>query len=188
MYCTNNNDTISWISRRNGITISLFNEEKISNALFRALKCSDRDKTLSTGLTHKVIKKLVELGFNSRTPTVEDIQDVVQLVLIENNCQDVAKNYILYRFERRIFRESMILSSPILTSAHKLILNTCNSLSTIPSSFNPSLPLRKEYYELEKLEYLIIEPNQFGGIKISLNPKKLEQIKFLVINSNALAS
>ena len=43
---------------------------------------------------------------NNETPTVEEIQDLVERVLMELNYFEVAKNYILYRSSRKEKRES----------------------------------------------------------------------------------
>ena len=49
-------------------------------------------------LANKVVQKLVEQGFtNSRTPTVEDIQDIIESTLIDCGNSDIAKAYIVYR-------------------------------------------------------------------------------------------
>jgi len=51
------------------------------------------------------VQKLVEQGFtNSRAPSVEDIQDIVESTLIDCGNSDIAKAYIVYRHERRKLR------------------------------------------------------------------------------------
>lgn len=48
----------------------------------------------------------MEQGFtSSRTPTVEDIQDIVESTLIDSGNSDIAKAYIVYRHERRKLRD-----------------------------------------------------------------------------------
>jgi ribonucleoside-diphosphate reductase alpha chain len=52
------------------------------------------------------VQKLVEQGFtNSRAPSVEDIQDIVESTLIDCGNSDIAKAYIVYRHERRKLRD-----------------------------------------------------------------------------------
>lgn len=54
-------------------------------------------------ISQNVINKLNKRNFIS--PSVEDIQDIVEEVLIENNYTDVAKAYIIYRAERSKVRQ-----------------------------------------------------------------------------------
>jgi ribonucleoside-diphosphate reductase alpha chain len=61
---------------------------------------------LADQLANKVVQKLVEQGFtNSRAPSVEDIQDIVESTLIDCGNSDIAKAYIVYRHERRKLRD-----------------------------------------------------------------------------------
>ncbi len=98
--------TIHEIRKRSG-AITNFNQDKISNAIFKALTAvSKPDRNLSDQLAGKVIHKLVEQGFTqSHIPTVEDIQDIVESTLIDSGHSDIAKAYIVYRHERRKLRD-----------------------------------------------------------------------------------
>ena len=98
--------TINEIRKRSG-TVTVFNKDKISNAIFKALAAvSKADRSLAEQLTDNVINKLVEQGFtSSRAPTVEDIQDIVESTLIDSGNSDIAKAYIVYRHERRKLRD-----------------------------------------------------------------------------------
>jgi len=59
---------------------------------------SKADRGLADQLAENVVNKLVEQGFTStRTPTVEDIQDIVESTLIDSGNSDIAKAYIVYR-------------------------------------------------------------------------------------------
>ena len=99
-------NAIHQIQKRSG-TITSFNKGKISNAIYKALAAvSKADRSLSDQLAGKVVYKLVEQGFTkSRTPTVEHIQDIVELTLLDSGYSDIAKAYIVYRHERRKLRE-----------------------------------------------------------------------------------
>ena len=98
--------TINEIRKRSGV-VTAFNEDKISNAIFKALAATSKaDRVLADQLANKVVQKLVEQGFtNTRTPSVEDIQDIVESTLIESGNSDIAKAYIVYRHERRKLRD-----------------------------------------------------------------------------------
>ncbi|NNL59405.1 MAG: adenosylcobalamin-dependent ribonucleoside-diphosphate reductase, partial [Nitrosopumilus sp.] len=99
-------NTINEIRKRSG-AVTAFNKNKISNAIFKALAATSKaDRGLADQLADKVVDKLVEQGFtSSRTPTVEDIQDIVESTLIDSGNSDIAKAYIVYRHERRKLRD-----------------------------------------------------------------------------------
>ncbi len=99
-------NTINEIRKRSG-AVTNFNKDKISNAIFRALAATSKaDRGLADQLANSVVDKLVEQGFtSSRTPTVEDIQDIVESTLIDSGNSDIAKAYIVYRHERRKLRD-----------------------------------------------------------------------------------
>ena len=99
-------NTINEIRKRSG-AVAVFNKDKISNAIFGALAATSKaDRGLADQLAANVVDKLVEQGFtNSRAPTVEDIQDMVESTLIDSGNSDIAKAYIVYRHERRKLRD-----------------------------------------------------------------------------------
>ena len=98
--------TINEIRKRSG-AVTAFNQNKISNAIFKALAATSKaDRVLADQLANKVVQKLVEQGFtSSRVPSVEDIQDIVESTLIDSGNSDIAKAYIVYRHERRKLRD-----------------------------------------------------------------------------------
>ena len=99
-------NSITDIRKRSG-AVTAFNKDKISNAIFRALAATSKsDRGLADQLAENVVDKLVDQGFtSSRTPTVEDIQDIVESTLIDSGNSDIAKAYIVYRHERRKLRD-----------------------------------------------------------------------------------
>ena len=87
------------ILKRDG-RIEFFEKDKITEAIFKAAQaCGGKDKILSATLADLVVKA-AEAKFNDKIPTVEDIQDIVEEVLINEGHAQTAKAYILYR-ERR---------------------------------------------------------------------------------------
>ena len=77
-----------------------FNKERIANAIYRAaVAVGGRDKEKAEELSEEVVKLLNETFNDSEVPTIENIQDIVEKVLIENGHAKVAKEYILYREE-----------------------------------------------------------------------------------------
>ena len=99
-------NTISEIRKRSG-AVTAFNKDKISNAIFQALAATSKaDRGIADKLANDVVNKLVEQGYtNSKVPTVEDIQDIVESTLIDSGNSDIAKAYIVYRHERRKLRD-----------------------------------------------------------------------------------
>ena len=99
-------NSIGEIRKRNGSVVK-FNKDKILNAIYAAFAASSKaDRSITDNLADSVVKRLVEHGFSaSRPPSVEDIQDLVESILIEKGHSDIAKAYILYRHERRKLRD-----------------------------------------------------------------------------------
>jgi len=96
---------IKYVIKRNGSTVR-FSENRITNAIYRAaVSVGGRDKKIAEGLSKQVVEVLEAQLKPNQYPTVEEIQDVVEKVLIENGHAKVSKAYILYREERTRRRE-----------------------------------------------------------------------------------
>ena len=82
---------ITKIKKRDGREVP-FNIEKITNAIFKATKAAGQeDYDLAMILADKVVQRLHE-DPNKAIPTVEEIQDIVEKVLIEEGHANTAKN------------------------------------------------------------------------------------------------
>ena len=82
-----------------------FEIEKIANAIFGAAQASGgQDYEMARSLAEQV-EKVLEASAGDQIPTVEQIQDTVEKVLIESGHARTAKKYILYRNERTRVRE-----------------------------------------------------------------------------------
>jgi uridine kinase len=91
---------IQFVEKRTGDIVA-FNPERITNAIYRAaVAVGGRDRATAENLSAQVVGKLEENCPQDCTPTIEDIQDWVEKILIENGHAKVAKAYILYRQER----------------------------------------------------------------------------------------
>jgi uridine kinase len=91
---------IESVIKRSGAIVP-FNPERITNAIYRAaVAVGGRDRSIADRLTSQVVRLLDEQTVEKHIPTVEEIQDLVEKVLIENGHARVAKAYILYREER----------------------------------------------------------------------------------------
>ncbi|MBS7369167.1 MAG: anaerobic ribonucleoside triphosphate reductase [Oscillospiraceae bacterium] len=95
---------ITMIKKRDGRQVP-FNIEKIANAIFKAAKSvggDDYDEAMH--LADVVCQQLSE-SIIGRNPSVEEVQDMVERVLVEEGHAKTAKAYILYRAERTRVRE-----------------------------------------------------------------------------------
>lgn len=91
------------IKKRDGRTVT-FNIEKIANAIYKAAESVGQENSEEAlRLAGKVVDLLLEKKLE--VPSVEEIQDCVERVLIEEGMADVAKSYILYRSDRTRARE-----------------------------------------------------------------------------------
>ena len=97
-------DEIKQIIKRDGRTVD-FDITKISDAIYKAAEVlGGKDRSTANYLARQVELYLVEVCHNE-TPTVEQIQDAVEKILIENGHARTAKEFILYRAERTRVRE-----------------------------------------------------------------------------------
>lgn len=96
------------IKNREGL-INKFDVQKIRNAIFKAFTTTDEG---NEDMINKVLEKtlfILNKRFNKEEiPSVENIQDIVEESLMLLNCVETAKNYILYREQRRRVRESKL--------------------------------------------------------------------------------
>jgi adenosylcobalamin-dependent ribonucleoside-diphosphate reductase len=115
----------SKVRKRDG-RIEDFNQDKIANAINKAfLSLGKSTETVIRKLTDEVVASL-NSSYSDKIPSVEDIQDTVEDVLIKGGYGDVAKAYILYRRERADVRESKKLVG--VTDDLKLGLNAIKVL------------------------------------------------------------
>ncbi|MEG1500031.1 MAG: anaerobic ribonucleoside-triphosphate reductase, partial [Clostridia bacterium] len=100
---------INLVLKRDG-TYQKFQEDKIAFAIFKAAKaCGGNDSVMSAELA-KQVGIMLDEKFSGKTPTVEEVQNIVEKVLIENRHAKVAKAYILYREKRKQAREANALT------------------------------------------------------------------------------
>ena len=97
---------VEFIRKRDGRLVP-FEEEKIAGAIQKAVRAvggSDMDK--AGRIARQVVGILEVLYKDAQVPTVENVQDLVEKILIENGHAKVAKNYILYRKQREALRKT----------------------------------------------------------------------------------
>ena len=97
--------TILRIRKRDGRVVS-FEQEKISLAIRRVFQAVGQGKNGRVPKLSEQVFLELENGFAGKTPSVEDVQDVVERVLIKNGFDKAAKAYILYRRKRSEIRDA----------------------------------------------------------------------------------
>ena len=97
---------ITTIVKRDGRAVP-FNLEKIHSAIMKAMQATGTpNEGRAIELAAQAAAAAEELAARiGASPTVEQIQDIVERVLIEADLPDTAKAYILYRAERTRARE-----------------------------------------------------------------------------------
>ena len=93
------------IVKRDGKIVK-FDPDKITEAIAKAgLATGEFKYDRAKSLTDKVVKRADE-AITTRTPNVEQIQDIVEEVLMESSFKKTARSYIQYRQERSRRREA----------------------------------------------------------------------------------
>jgi len=99
-------NVLSKIRKRDGQVVN-FDQEKITVAIYKAAESvGGRDRKLAQQLSDKVVEQLKTQFDSTHLPTVEEVQDTVEKILIENGNAKTAKAYILHRQRRKDVRES----------------------------------------------------------------------------------
>ena len=102
---------MKYVRKRDG-RLEPFDQKRITNAIWKAAKAvGGKDRELAKKLSDQVIAELKKRFGEEGVPTVEEIQDLVEKILIENGHARTAKAYILYRKQHQDMRELAALLS-----------------------------------------------------------------------------
>ena len=97
---------ISRIKKRDGTVVD-FNQDKITKAIAKAMETQGIADPSSAKTTSDIAAFMIEEKFGGYTvPSVEQIQDIVEMVLMKQGYLEVAKSYILYREKHKGIREA----------------------------------------------------------------------------------
>jgi ribonucleoside-triphosphate reductase len=97
---------VEFIRKRDGRLVP-FEEGKIAQAIVKAVTAvGGQDMEKAAEITRQVSGILAVLYKDDRVPTVENVQDLVEKILIENGHAKTAKCYILYRKQHESLRET----------------------------------------------------------------------------------
>ncbi len=162
------------IIKRDGRKVP-FNIEKIANAVFKAAQsCGGTDMNTAMDVAVGVCEKY-ERDNPGKTPTVEEIQDLVEKELIEKGHAKTAKAYILYRYERTRSREmktnlmcvlNELTFSPAKDSDIKRENANIDGDTAMGTMLKYGSVSAKEYYEMYVLEPSHAKAHREGDIHI----------------------
>ena len=103
------------VVKRDG-SIVAFDRSKIVSAIQKANHSVDEEERISQDMIEK-ITRTIEQRHRSRL-LVEDIQDMVERQLMEQDKYVLAKNYIIYRYNRALIRKQNTTDESILSLLH----------------------------------------------------------------------
>jgi ribonucleoside-triphosphate reductase len=161
------------IKKRDGRIVP-FDEEKIANAIFKAARAvGGQDYERAKYLAGQVVKTL-EGKYSVLIPSVEDVQDIVEKVLIENGHAKTAKAYILYRqqhAEIRNFQNLLINSGRLIqdyiTEKTWEVKENSNMNFSLQGLNNHMVSAMSKKYWLEKIyPPKIKEAHEYGDFHI----------------------
>ncbi|OHD63245.1 MAG: ribonucleoside triphosphate reductase [Spirochaetes bacterium RBG_13_51_14] len=99
----------NFIRKRDGRIVP-FDAEKITDAIYNAVQAvGGSDRITAREISNSIIGILDIIYKDGRIPTVENVQDLVEKMLIERGHAKVAKAYIIYREQHRKIREGKSL-------------------------------------------------------------------------------
>ena len=103
------------VIKRSGVEDD-FDEKKVEAAIIKANN-SVMEKERMDELTIRLIVKAVveECTLKKHTPSVEEVQDMVENHIMEKNAFNVARSYITYRYKRAMIRKANSTDEQILS-------------------------------------------------------------------------
>lgn len=105
----------SFVLKRDGVTKQSFDIDKIGAAVRKAWM--DTKTEIDESLL-KRISNWVTRHFETDEVAVEEVQDIVELALMKFKLHAVAKQYILYRQERKLIRDQRLKPDPTAISSY----------------------------------------------------------------------
>ncbi len=119
------------IRKRDGRVVS-FDVAKITDAIFKAAKAvGGSNRGIAENLTAQVIKTLQGQIPKGVIPSVEEVQDAVEVALIENGHARTAKAYILYRDRRTRIRDA---KSDLMDVVKEILVETSRENANVSNS------------------------------------------------------
>ncbi|MBN1557754.1 MAG: response regulator SirA [Lentisphaerae bacterium] len=105
--------SIQRIVKRNGSVVP-YDRDRIVTAIYRATAAVGKgNRSLAASLARQVEERLIQAYRGDMLPSVEDVQDVVEGVLMDHGHSDLARSYIIYRHQRAMLRRGRALTFDI---------------------------------------------------------------------------
>ncbi len=99
-------ELVTRIKKRDG-SIADFVQDKITSAVYKAMESQGLVDQKAAKTVSDIVTFMLEDKFGGYTiPSVEQIQDTVEMVLMKQGYHEVAKSYILYRERHKEIREA----------------------------------------------------------------------------------
>ena len=140
------------IRKRDGREVP-FDKFKIINAIRKAYQSLDREAKpgLIEDMANSIETLVVEKFPSNHTVTVEEVQDLVEITLIENRQYEVVKSYILYRAQHTMNRKVVEKFEEYITDEDLIDI-----IRNIQNDFD------RTHYDIEQLYlkfYSFLKPN-----------------------------
>ncbi len=95
---------VTKIQKRTGEIVD-FDLNKVKNAIFAAANAVGGNDEMQAQRLANIVEEIINETYNASIPSVEDVQDIVEKVLIEEGHAKTAKAYIIYRKKHEEIRE-----------------------------------------------------------------------------------
>ena len=103
------------VLKRNGAEVS-FDIDKIAAAITKANESVNEDERMTATQIDRIAESVEFSCFKmNRSPSVEEIQDLVEYQIMAHGAYEVAKSYITYRYTRSLVRQSNTTDEKIMS-------------------------------------------------------------------------
>ncbi len=98
---------VEQVQKRSGEVVS-FDKAKITSAIFNAAQSVGGTDINQAKMITENVMNVLDQKYHNKVPTVEDIQDIIEKILIETGHAKTAKAFILYRADREKERKKAV--------------------------------------------------------------------------------
>lgn len=105
---------ITRVRKRDGVTTVDYDRNKLKTAIEKANTSVDKSQQITVEHIDEIVEG-VEADINSEETSVEEIQDNIEKRLMIMGYYDLAKNYITYRYSRKLVRQANTTDNSILS-------------------------------------------------------------------------
>lgn len=174
------------VKKRNGEIVD-FVPANITIAVQKAFAATlgDSHETDAADITRVAVDAIdLKFGNTAFIPTVEDIQDLVETALMERGYFNVAKSYIIYRYEHEKIRQEKKLEVAEKITENALFITKRDGSR---EAFSESKLTRTLLRAAEGLERVIDVPSIIGKVRQemyeSIKSKDIHEVLIMVVRS-----